>query len=314
VLFNSARTANKVSFNSPPQVAIVARGENLAHAYSVTPGGRLTLASGVPETTTDMSGTGATTLYYAPGANSTGDVISLYDGANWVSVQFAETAFSLSGLALSTCYDVWGRIDAGALALDTTAWTSDTARATAIAQQNGIDVKSGDPTRRLLGTIRTTTIQGQTEDSRAKRYVSNRYNEVSRPMQVNDPASTWTYSAPRWRQANGNTANQLDYVCCVARPVQAMATGCTTSTVDASVATGIGIDAVPAASNAVISQQASVPPTGHSTNSLAYFAGTPGVGRHFLTWLEYGFSSGTQTWLGTVLPWVQSGIIGTVNN
>lgn len=313
VLFNSAGTTAKISFTVAPQVSIVALAEDLTRTHTVTPGGRLTLTSGTPITTTDV--TAATTVYYTPGAGPGGDVIALWDGSNWLPVTFAETSLSLSGLTASTNYDVWGRISAGVLALDTTAWTSSTVRATAIAQQNGIDVKSGDATRRLLGTFRITGTTGQTEDSIAKRYVSNRYNDVLRPMQVNDATNTWAYSTATWRQANANAANQLDYVCCVARPVQVVVSATVVSaTVTANAAVGIGIDAVPAATNATLWTTANAIAGSGSLPTTAYYAGVPGVGRHFLTWLEIGFGSGTQTWIGTNAPTNQSGIVGSISN
>jgi len=313
VLFNSSGTTAKISFTLAPLVAIVALAEDLSRTHSVIPNGRLTLTSGTPITTTDV--TAATTVYYTPGG-STGNVIALYDGSNWVPVVFSETSLSLSGLTANTNYDIWGRISSGVLALDTTAWTNDTTRATAIAQQDSVDIKSGDATRRLLGTIRITGTTGQTEDSRAKRFVSNRYNDTARNMEVHDAAATWTYSIATYRQANANTANQLDFVCCVARMVQAVASGvCASGGTQTSVATGIGLDAIPTTTPDSTQQQGTViPATGGGVPSTAYYAGTPGVGRHFLAWLEYGSAATTVTWQGTNLPFSKTGISGVVSN
>jgi hypothetical protein len=319
VLYNSSGTGTKqggagtkISFTAAPAlVAVVALAEELLQAHTATPRGRLTLTSGTPVTTTDV--TAATTVYYTP---SDGNVIALYDGAIWVPIKFVETSISLSGLTANTNYDVWGRISSGALALDTTAWTNDTTRATAIAQQDGIDVKNGDATRRLLGTFRITGTTGQTEDSRAKRFVSNRYNDTPRNMEAHDATATWTYSVATYRQANNNTANQLDFVCCVPRLVQAVASGiCASGGTQTSVATGIGLDAIPTTTPDSTQQQGTViPATGGGVPSTAYYAGTPGVGRHFLAWLEYGSAATTVTWQGTNLPFSKTGISGVVSN
>lgn len=291
VLYNSSATGTKqggagtkINFTTAPAiVAVVALAEELLPSNVAIPCGRLTLTSGTPITTADV--TAATNVYYTP---YNGNIITLYDGAIWVPVKFTEITLALTGLTANTNYDVWGRINSGALALDTTAWTNATTRATAIAQQDGVDVKSGDATRRLLGTIRITGTTGQCEDSIARRYVSNRYNDVPRPMQVNDPASTWAYSTATWRQANGNTANQLDYVCCVARLVQAIVSAAVVTTVTCNVSVGIGIDVVPTASSGSMFITANAIASSGSLPTTAYYAGTPGVGRHFLTWIEIG--------------------------
>ncbi len=273
------------------------------------PQGRLTLTSGTAVTSADVAA--ATSVFYTP---HDGDLISLFDGTGWSPVKFPETTLSLSGLAANTNYDVWGRIVSGALALDMTAWTNDTTRTVALAKQDGIDVKSDDPTRRLLGTFRTVAA-GQTEDSKTRRFLSNRHNDVPGEMAVFDPTATWPYSAAVWRQANGNVANQLDYVTCVARPVWALVNGAVVSTVSANPVVGIGVDAVPAASQASVTQQASIPAslTSNSFNTQAFYEGTPGIGRHFIPWIEFGAGSGTQTWLGFVQPTVKSGIVGGVS-
>jgi hypothetical protein len=78
---------------------------------------------------------------------------------------FSEVSASLSGLTPNTNYDVLGYNNSGTLALDLVAWTNGTTRATALARQDGVLVKSGATTRRYLGTLRTTGTTGQTEFS-----------------------------------------------------------------------------------------------------------------------------------------------------
>lgn len=271
--------------------------------------GRLTLTTGVPVTTADVAA--ATTIYWCP---QNGNAISAYNGSSWTTIQSPQVSLSLSGLTAATNYDIFGTISGGVLSLNAVAWTNDTTRATAITQQDGVDVKSGALTNLLLGTIRIVAT-GQTEDSQAKRYVSNRYNNEPRSMLIADPTATWVYSTATWRQANANAANQLDFVCCVARPVEAVVVGQVVSSVAAgSAAVGVGVDSVPASSNAIMSQQAGFAAASVSASCMAFYAGTPGVGRHYLTWIEYGFGSNTQTWIGTSLPKALSGINGWVSN
>lgn len=135
------------------------------------PMGRLTLASGVPLTFTNQ--TAKTTLYYTP---YIGNVILLYVSGAWKFKTFSELSLSLSGYVADKNYDIWMYDNSGTPTLASTVWTNGTTRATALAYQDGILVKSGDPTRRYLGTIRITGTTGQCEDSDEKRFVWNMYN------------------------------------------------------------------------------------------------------------------------------------------
>jgi hypothetical protein len=90
------------------------------------------------------------------------------------------------------------------------AWTNDTTRATAITTQDGVWVKSGDPTRRLIGTIRATGTT-TTEDSATKRLVANLYNRESRSLYLLEQTSH-TYGTNTVRGWNGGT-QQVEWVC-----------------------------------------------------------------------------------------------------
>jgi hypothetical protein len=137
-------------------------------------------------------------------------------GANQYSVDGASgsvpsrTQPELSGLA-NTLYDIFLYDNSGTLALEAVAWTNDTTRATALVQQDGVYVKTGDTTRRYLGTIRTVAA-GQTEDSMTKRYVYNEANKVPRELRVIESVSSWTYSSSAWRAAHANNANRVGVV------------------------------------------------------------------------------------------------------
>lgn len=109
---------------------------------------RLSLTTGVSVTTSDV--VNAQTIYCTP---HSGNVISLYDGAKWVLYESNEFSLALGTLAAGN-YDVFCYANAGVPTLEFLAWTNSTTRATAIVQQNGINVKSGDATRRLLGSFR----------------------------------------------------------------------------------------------------------------------------------------------------------------
>ncbi len=152
--------------------------------------GRLTLTSGTPVTTSDVTAAG--TLYFTP---YKGNQIGLYDGSGWDLYAFSELSLALTGYTADKNYDIWAYDNSGTVTLDSTVWTDDTTRATALTTQDGVYVKSGATTRRYLGTIRITGTTGQTEDSLTKRFVWNYYNRVGRPM---------AYSAYTYHSYNGN--------------------------------------------------------------------------------------------------------------
>ena len=146
--------------------------------------GRLTLTSGTPVTTADV--TGATTIYYTP---YKGNSIGLYDGSSaWTILTFTEKSLALGTLTSGLPYDVFAYNNSGVVALELLAWTSATARATALVYQNGVLVKSGATTRRYLGTFYTTSTT-QTADALATRYLYNYYNRVMRVGYVIDNTS-----------------------------------------------------------------------------------------------------------------------------
>ena len=79
------------------------------------------------------------------------------------------------GLTASRVYDVFGYLNSGTLALELLIWTDATNRATALAYQDGVLIKSGNATRRYLGTIYINSTGGQTEDTEIQRFVWNYY-------------------------------------------------------------------------------------------------------------------------------------------
>lgn len=176
-------------------------------------GGRLTLTSGTPVTTSDV--TAATTIYYTP---YNGDKISLSDGTNWATYAFTERSLLLSGLTANRNYDVFLYNNAGTLTLEALVWNSSSdsnTRTTGIVlTSGGVYTKSGDATRRYLGTFRTTGTTGQTEDSNSKRFLWNYNNRVNRMLLKQYVASSWTWSgtANVYRYLGNNSANSVAFV------------------------------------------------------------------------------------------------------
>ena len=163
--------------------------------------GRLTLTSGTPVTTADV--TNATSIYFSP---FRGNRIALYDGSSsWNMRTFSELTLALGTLTANLPYDIFAYDNSGTVALrSAVAWTNTTTRATALTTQNGCLVKTGATTDRYLGTFYTSSTT-QTQDSATQRFLWNYYNRVRKPMSCTDGTDSWTYTTTTWRQANNST-------------------------------------------------------------------------------------------------------------
>jgi hypothetical protein len=303
--------------------------------------GRLTLATGVPVQTSDV--TAATAVYLTPYA---GDGLALYDGSLWSLRRLGgELALPLdadSGHAgyhqADKNFDVFAFDDAGTLRIGTgPAWATDTSRGsgagtTEITRLDGAlvnavaidlrygassgDVVSAVPIGRALylGTIRASA-GGQCEDSKAKRFAWNMYNRVARPMRVIEATDSWAGPGDAWRQMNNSASNQLAFVLGAAGDlVEAYVnlSGFNSTSTRRAVRAGIGLDATTAFAADCLPQTAQVDPSAQPVSAI--YRGYPGAGYHFLAALERGHASDAQTFIGDsgVPLLIQSGIIGTV--
>jgi hypothetical protein len=167
---------------------------------SFVPGGRLTLSTNAP--VADV--TNGTTIYYCPYVHN---VIQLWDGTSWVAVTFTEKSLALGTMTAARGYDVFGYLDAGALALEMLVWTSATARATEVTLQDGRYCKSGDKTRLLLGSFYSDTTT-QTSDNTTKRLLSNIYNTVPSRCYVSE-GTTHSYNSTTWREWNNASTHRI---------------------------------------------------------------------------------------------------------
>lgn len=106
-----------------------------------------------------------------PDITSGAGIVSLYDSGGWNTVAAAGASLSLTGMTSGKNYDVYAYSNAGTLTLELgSAWTNDATRATAIAYTSGVAHKSGDATRRYVGTIRATGAT-TTQDGAGKYFV-----------------------------------------------------------------------------------------------------------------------------------------------
>lgn len=273
---------------------------------------RLSASTGVAVATTDV--TAAVTIFAVP---YKGNQISLYN-ASGVSMLYTSAQFSIAvPNAASTVYDVFCFANGTVPTLELTAWTNDTTRATAIVNNVavGIYTKSGDATRRYLGTFRTTTVSGQTEDSFTKRYVWNYYNQVPRPLKWLETTNSWNYTLATYRQANNSTANQVDTVVGIAETpvdIAVYATASNGSTAGAAVSIGINGLTPSTTQPTVLNTANSI-----SNTFVAKLLVVPAIGRSYYAWLEISQANGTTQWTsnasGISSAYAnQSGIIGSL--
>jgi len=202
----------------------------------------------------------------------------------------------------ATIYDVFCSDNNTVPTFETLAWTNDTTRATALTTQDGVLVKTGAVTRRYLGSFRTTGVSGQTEDSAAKRYVWNYAHRVRRPLLRQETTASWTYMTATFRQANANTANQVDVVVGWAESLLSLRLFAMAANDAGAVSTQvrIGEDSTTTAATGCVTQALQ---NGAAVNIdqvlQAALTKYPAVGRHYYTWLEYGEASGTTIWYGS---------------
>lgn len=254
-------------------------------------GNRLTLASATPVTITDQ--TAKSIIYFTP---HDGNRIALYNGNYWATFAVNEISITLSALTSGKNYDVFIYSNAGTATLElSAAWTTDTARADALARQDGVLVKSSDHKRRYLGTFRTTGTT-TTEDSVLKRFLWNLHRQLPRPMNVNDPTNSWTYNSSTWRQARATATNKFEYVCGADETYfQTILIVLTSASTATGSSVGVGIDSTTVNSAQLYGSNAF---SSVATLTTAKYDGYPGLGYHSINWIEAVTNGNTITFYG----------------
>lgn len=265
---------------------------------------RMTLTSGTAVTTSNV--TAATTIYITP---FRGNQIGLYSSGAWVTRTSAEFSIALGTITSGLPYDVFVYDNAGTPTAEKLAWTSGTARATALTTQDGVLVKSGDATRRYIGTFYTTSTT-TTEDSDSKRFLWNYYNRVQKNEKCVDTTDSWIYTTATWRASNASTAVGVGRVECVVGVAEDMIDAfhvgiAYNASGPVSVAVGVGIDST--STNSATMYGSGVLSYGvcHSCN----YKGMLSVGYHYVQRLEISQATGTTNWIGDAgSTLVQSGM------
>lgn len=151
-------------------------------------------------------GVGSSTLRYPPFINNR---IRVFDGTRWVYKVFAECTLALT-LTAGKAYDVFIDDDVSTLSLST-AWTTTTARADALGDQDGVAVLGSDHTKLHLGTLYAPATDTAV-DHEWQRLVENRYNQVPRRI-FKDLAGSGTYNSATIQQWFASAASQIELIC-----------------------------------------------------------------------------------------------------
>lgn len=267
---------------------------------------RLTLTSGLPVTTADVMA--ATSLYLTP---LTGNRLDLPDAAGLpVRVTSAEVLIAIPA-STSQMYDVFLYNNAGVVTIELVAWANDTTRITAVVRTTtGRPYKSGDVTRMYVGSLRTTAVSGQTEDSATKRFLANFYHARPRRLFRAETAGSWTYATASWRQVNANTANQVEWVTGIEEAPISL--GCVTQgshgTPGTLIGGAFGVDSVTGPSGISLGATFYAQVANVAMTNVCVGEAYLGIGRHYAAWIEYG-AVGTTTFNGNAVPTGMRGMV-----
>ena len=189
-----------------PQFKNMTQAESLAWMMAPSPQIRLTLTQGTPVTTADV--TGATSVFAEPFG---GAIVPLFRDTAGKYPCIRKLAPSTLSLALGTLAsgtipnDVFAYDNNGSLGLEKLAWTSTTARATAIDLVDGRYYKNGDYSRLHIGTFAPTATT-TTADSALNRYLWNYYNSVEK-LGAAAEGTSHAYTTGVWRYWNNSSTN-----------------------------------------------------------------------------------------------------------
>jgi hypothetical protein len=184
---------------------------------------------------------------------------------------------------------------------------------------NGVWTKTGDQTRRYLGSCRprsATTYHWVLNgtDAPVKLDLWNVDNRVEMSFNLVASTNTWTYTTATWRQAQGSTNYQVDIMVGLQEDFfeSTLITSSRNSTISIPRQCGIGYDSTTAFNGETAATTNTV--ASIEACQMARIKNQPGIGRHFYAWLEISTATGTCTWVGDdgALR-LQSGMSGSWN-
>jgi hypothetical protein len=260
---------------------------------------RLSGVSATPVMTADSTALG--TIYLT---QYKGNAIALYDGTNWQLVSpTSEPSLAVTGRTTDLPFDVFAYLNAGTVSLEFLNWTSATVRATGVSRVNGVWTKTGDTTRRLVGSCRARSATAfhwvtKGDDLPCKLDLWNTDNRVPIGVQLRALTNTWAYTLATWRQAQASVNYQVDLIAGLQEDyfVADLQASSRNSTISIPRQVGIGYDSTTAFTGitaATANEVASI-----EASQVASVVHQPAIGRHFYAWLEISTATGTCTWVG----------------
>ena len=244
---------------------------------------------------------------------SNGDLVGLAGLNNTVGTDATDglngTLWRVASVAADT-FAAEGSKCAGLVASTTGTWYKvPNTRTTALVAQDGRWCKTGDLSRLYLGSGMTMGVSGESEtnfggvDTPANWLLQNYYNRVEVVLRYSDSTDSWTYTTAAFRPANGRGKRaRLGIVVGVDEEMidaEAVHAATDSSAVPGATTIILGIDLDGFATNDA-QRLAIVAATGNVVPMAARYVGHPGIGAHFLGWIEYsdGSGLGVTTWYG----------------
>ena len=260
-------------------------------------------------------------------------VISTIDSVSQITVSVNSTASTTNDVTfkipVSKVFDIFAVVGSNPLVPIVLRfgnfWSSATVRADSVSQgfdgilSNTTVINSGDYNSiaatqgTYLGSGYTGVTAGFVEDAVATRYLWSYYHRVARPMASAEGTNSWTYSTAAYQQANASIANQLSFLVGISEEpvVAAVRAQCVSSGATYRVVrSGIGLDST-TVNSATIFDATNIDSSSRRPLGADY-VGFPGIGYHYLAWLEYGGGTDTQTWNGDNAGVAQAGIVGYI--
>ncbi len=285
-----------VNWRIPAQIGIILTGLTASRGYDVwafintaTPSSTNTGTDIVTWGADPGWQTGAHVRVASTGGGLTAGTTYFYNRASSTTGSFHLTIGS--SLIASSKVDLTANITQAVtgVSMELLVWTSGTARATALTTQNGVYVKTGDATRRYVGSFYTSSTT-TTEDTASQRFLWNYYNRIEKPVAVQEVTDSWTYSSTTIRQMNGATGNKVEVFCGLTDDMAEIFTQVGVleqSAGGGGSANGIGIDST-TVNSAQLSSITYWTPAGNLLHTLqASYRGNLGLGYHYAAALEW---------------------------
>lgn len=239
-------------------------------------------------------GSGSATIHFRA---FRGSHIAVYNGSSeWsyldigAGISLAVASFPAGG-APNTVYDIYVYDSGGTPTLEATAWATATTRATAIVLQDGVWVRSGATTRRLVGSVRLDATT-QLNDDDENRTVWNASNRIPRRLMRLEATGSWSYATSAWRAANGSNANRVNVL--VGLPIELVRVTARSVIVqeeDTVASIGVALDATNTThSTSTCSKEDTIGTK--AASAIAEYNAIVSLGYHYLQWTENGGGAG----------------------